>query len=221
MKFIYSTLISILFVIYSSAGLAAEFQYVSPDKGGPRNWQVLSTTDTVTMYEGMDIGAVQVKNLAPGDVLDNLDCKIAEEQQWCYVQPLGGGPVGYVLANHLQPAKAKDGTIGYGTDDSSLRAGQKQFDATGKIPCAKYAGQPMTQCDFSVARAGSGYATVVVHWPNQTDRVFYFRMGMAIGVASSEAERVGEFSATYSQDLHQISVGVERYEIPDAVIFGG
>jgi hypothetical protein len=108
-----------------------------------------------------------------------------------------------------------------GPDDSALRAGRGQFDATGPLPCAMAAGQPMGQCEFGVARAGGGYATVVIKKPDGGTRAIYFRMGCAIGADTSEADGFKPFEAARRGDLTLIRVGDERYEIADAVIIGG
>lgn len=79
----------------------------------------------------------------------------------------------------------------------------------------------MGQCDFGVARAGGGYATVVVTKPDGTTRAIYFTMGIPIGTDTSEADDPGEFGAPRESDLNFVRVGAERYEIPDAVAVGG
>jgi len=114
-----------------------------------------------------------------------------------------------------------DGSVATGPDDSALRAGQGNFDATGTIPCAQYAGQPMNECKFGVARAGGGYATVVITKPDGRTRAIYFRMGKAVGADTSEADNPGKFGTTREADLNFIRIGNERYEIPDAVVLGG
>jgi hypothetical protein len=114
-----------------------------------------------------------------------------------------------------------DGSVATGPDDSALRAGQGNFDATGTIPCAQYAGQPMNECKFGVARAGGGYATVVITKPDGRTRAIYFRMGKAVGADTSEADHPGKFGTTREADLNFIRIGNERYEIPDAVVLGG
>jgi hypothetical protein len=126
-----------------------------------------------------------------------------------------------VPAASLKPAVAPDGSIATGDDDSALRAGEGKFDATGKIPCAQDKGQPMAQCEFGVARTGGGYATVIVKRVNAPTRALYFRLGKAIGADTSQADGYPEFSANKENDLHMIRIGNERYEVPDAVIFGG
>ena len=66
-----------------------------------------------------------------------------------------------------------------------------------------------------------GYATVVIKGPNGRTRAIFVRMGKPIGADTSQADGYPEFRATKENDLHLIRVGNERYEIPDAVIFGG
>lgn len=194
----------------------------APDGGGPRNWVVASTSGAVNLREEASPGAKVLTRYEPGTVLDNVGgCAEAQGRIWCDVQQLGGGARGYVALEFLKPAVSPDGSVRTGEDDSALRAGEGKFDATGKVPCAQQAGQPMTQCDFGVARAGGGYATVVVTLPDGRKRAIFFRMGIAIGADTSQADGYGKFSATKDADLNMIKVGSERYEIPDAAVLGG
>ncbi|MCB0360644.1 MAG: SH3 domain-containing protein, partial [Bdellovibrionales bacterium] len=194
----------------------------SPEEGGPRNWKVSGVVSGFGMREQASTSAPVVALLENGAVLDNLGCAQKENDIWCDVQPFGGGPRGYVSAQFLVPAISPDGSVARGPDDSALRAGEGKFDATGKVPCAFHAGQPMLQCDFGVARAGGGYATVVVKRPDgKPSRAIFFRMGKAIGADTSQADGAPEFSVTKEADLNRIQLGHERYEIPDAVVLGG
>jgi heat shock protein HslJ len=193
----------------------------APEDGGPRNWIVTGVSRALNLREQPTITARIVASYAPGTILDNLGCQRGEDRIWCDVQQLGGGPRGYVAAEFLKPAVSPDGSVATGPDDSALRAGQGDFDATGQIPCAQYLGQPMTQCNFGVARVGGGYATVVITKPNGRSRAIFFRMGRPIGSDTSEADGYPEFRATKENDLHIIRIGDERYEIPDAVVLGG
>ena len=106
-------------------------------------------------------------------------------------------------------------------DDSALRAGQGKYDATGVIPCAEHVGQPMGHCTFGVARAGGGYATVDITHASGRKCSIFFRLGKPIGSNMSEAEGYKKFTYTKEEDLYMIRNGNERYEIPEAVIFGG
>jgi hypothetical protein len=192
----------------------------APEDGGPRNWTVTGVAGSLNMRQQPSTSAAVVARFHAGTVLDNLGCQRAEGRIWCDVQAFGGGPRGYVAAEYLLPTISPDGSARFGPDDSALRAGQGKFDATGPIPCAQHTGQPMGQCEMGVARAGGGYATVVVTHPDGKRRVIYFRMGIPIGADTSQADP-GEFSATRENGLSQIQVGTERYEIPDAVPLGG
>lgn len=189
----------------------------TPENGGPRNFRA---TGAVLLMEKPSISGRVLGTYPPGTIFDNLGCQRVSAQVWCDVQKLGGGPRGYVSAGVLKPAVSPDGSVAAGDDDSALRAGRGDFDATGSIPCAMTLGQPSSSCSFGVARAGGGYATVVVSKADGGRRAIYFRMGRAIGADTSEADP-GEFSVRREGDLHFIRVGDERYEIPDAVVLGG
>jgi len=190
----------------------------APENGGPRNWEVVRE---LNLREQPSTSARILATFRPGTTLDNLGCQRAEGRTWCDVQPLGGGPRGFVASAYLRPAISPDGSAAMGADDSALRAGQGQFDATGPLSCAFAADQPMGQCEFGVARAGGGYATVVIKKPDGRTRAIFFRMGRAIGADTSEADGYKPFRATRQGDLNLVRVGDERYEIPDAVILGG
>jgi hypothetical protein len=105
--------------------------------------------------------------------------------------------------------------------DAIKRASRGEFDATGRIPCARHKGQPAGECDFGVARAGNGTAAVAVKLPGGGKRMIFFKDGKAVGSDHSEADRKGEFRATKESDLFIIRIGDERFEIPEAVVFGG
>lgn len=95
------------------------------------------------------------------------------------------------------------------------------FDATGQIPCAQAAGQPMGPCKFGVSRDGGGTATVVVTKPDGRTRAIFFVDGTANSADASQAEGDLEFTASREGDLTIVRVGEERYEIPDAAVYGG
>jgi len=193
----------------------------APEDGGPRNWQVTGVSRALNLREQPSTKAKIISSYLPGTILDNLGCLQAEGRIWCDIQQLGGGQRGYVAAEFLKPAVSPKGSVATGPDDSALRAGQGKFDATGDIPCAQSVGQPMMLCQFGVARAGGGYATVVIQKPDGHTRAIFFRMGKPIGADTSQADGYPEFRATNENDLHLIRIGNERYEIPDAVVLGG
>ena len=145
--------------------------YVSPEEGGPRNWEVTElVNDTLNLREEPSVKAKIIDRYALGTILDNLGCQSSEGQVWCDVQKFGGGARGYVSSKFLKPAVSPDGSAKTGEDDSAFRAGQGQFDATGTVPCTFSKGDTMKECTFGVARAGGGYATVVITKPEGMKR---------------------------------------------------
>lgn len=192
----------------------------SVDDNGARAF-TLTPGDALALRAQAVEGAEPSGRVEPGAVLDNLGCEAGEGGTWCLVQPLGGGPVGFVPAARLQGAVGPDGAVPRGPDTSALRLGQGEVDASGELPCARHAGQPTTGCAFVVTRAGGGDAAVRVTHPDGLQRLIWFRMGRAIGVGDSEASPAGAFSTRREADLTFVQAGTERYEIPDAVVLGG
>jgi heat shock protein HslJ len=205
-----------------TAKKTTETVYASPEEGGPRNWEVTGfSNDRLNLREQPSTKAKIIDKYALGTILDNLGCKTNERQVWCDVQKLGGGARGYVSAKFLKPAVSPDGSAVTGEDDSALRAGQGKFDATGTVLCAFSKGDTMRECAYGVARAGGGYATVVITKPDGITRAIFFRMGKAMGADTSQADGYPEFSSSKEGDWNFIHVGDEFYKIPDAVILGG
>ena len=192
----------------------------APEDGGFRYFEVATSSGPLNLRDGASVTSAVGARLERGSVVNNLGCVAREGRAWCDVQPVGGGARGYVAAEFLRPAPTPSGAPVTGVDDSALRAGQGDFDATGTIPCAQGAGQPMAECSFGVARAGGGDATVVVTRPDGTRRAIFISLGSPIGADTSEADP-GEFRATRSGDLSTVQIGDERYELPDAIALGG
>lgn len=94
------------------------------------------------------------------------------------------------------------------------------YHATGNIPCAMTKEQPTGSCPFGVKREGKGSGIITVTKPDGRTRAIFFESGKATGADISEADP-GAFGTEKQGDLNIIRIGQERYEIPDAVIFGG
>jgi hypothetical protein len=92
------------------------------------------------------------------------------------------------------------------------------FHAVGEIPCAVAPDQPMGACGFGVRRSapGSGSGAVTVTLPDGNERLIRFEGGAATG-----SNGTGPFGASHEGDLTTVTVGDERYQIPDSVIWGG
>jgi hypothetical protein len=94
------------------------------------------------------------------------------------------------------------------------------YHATGNIPCTMGGGQPTGSCPFGVKREGGGTGMVTVTKPDGRTRTIFFDKGKATGYDQSQAD-TGKFKAEKQGDLYIIHIGPERYEIFEAVIFGG
>lgn len=105
------------------------------------------------------------------------------------------------------------------SNDDALVEGTN-YNATGEIPCSITTGQPTIFCPFGVIREGNGTGRVTITKPDDRTRTIFFENGEATGYDMSEADSA-EFSGEKQGDLNLIRIGQERYEIPDAVIFGG
>jgi hypothetical protein len=132
-----------------------------------------------------------------------------------------GEKASYTLTVAIDAGATQSGGSGDVAAAATQRAGEGRFNATGPLPCARSKGQPMGQCTFGVARAGGGTATVVVTHPDGRKRFIFFEKGKAVGADLSQADGNMTFRATKEADLYRIQAGDERYEIPEAVIFGG
>jgi len=118
-------------------------------------------------------------------------------------------------------AQAKPAAAAASTPDTAMRAGEGRFDATGDVRCAQAKGQPMSQCAFGVARAGGGTATVAITRPDGRKRFIFFDKGKATGADLSQADGNVQFRARRQAGDYLIEIGDERYEIFEAVVFGG
>ncbi len=96
------------------------------------------------------------------------------------------------------------------------------FHATGQVPCARSAGQPMAPCRFGVTRTpGRGNGYVTVFWPDGGNRVIYFEDATPVRYDESQADGGARMTVGRSGDTYQVRIGQQRFEIPEAVITGG
>ncbi|MCB1421024.1 MAG: SH3 domain-containing protein [Nitratireductor sp.] len=178
--------------------------YADGLSGGPDYWEVVNVpaNDTLNVRAGPGTANQVVGALANGDRARNLGCRMIGNARWCKIE--AGAEMrfeGWVNGRYLREAAGAPGNA----------------DATGQIPCSVAAGQPTRQCQFRVSRGSNGNASVWVMIGNGRERYIEFRNGEPI---TSEAG----LDVVYERisDLYLIRMGgVERYEIPDAVVYGG
>ncbi|WP_299845561.1 SH3 domain-containing protein [uncultured Jannaschia sp.] len=183
--------------------------------GGPDRWRVtdVGSGGSLNVREGPSTRYVSVSKLRRGEVLQNRGCRMSGETRWCDIRAAGSGVTGWVAGRYLietapppAPETAAGGPIGNGG----------RFDATGTLPCATAAGQPLRECPFGVIREGPGNAGLwVVTGPGE-ERYILFEEARPVTSDSSD-----DILVAREADLLVIHLGSERYEIPSAVVNGG
>lgn len=125
------------------------------------------------------------------------------------------------IVSFKAPGGGGHGSSAQSRGDSSERAGRGDFDAHAPVQCAEGAGAAWMQCNAAVAREGGGTATVVVTRPDGRKRFIFFKRGRAVSADLSQADGSQRFRATKRGDLYLIEAGRERYEIVEALVYGG
>ncbi len=147
--------------------------------------------------------------LSNGTSVRNLGCQMQGNTRWCEIE----------MMTHMRERGWVAGR--YLTETTSSSSGSSNsgssFDARGALPCAMSYSAPMSSCDFGVVRKGGGTAIVTVFLPDGRSRILHFQSGEPI-----MAEGGGNLTWDRRGDLITIEVGGnERYEVPDAVVYGG
>lgn len=183
--------------------------------GGPDWWQVsgLQQGSALNIRSGPHTRYPAISRAANGELAQNRGCRMTGPDRWCNVRFDGSGQQGWVAGRFLTEAAAPraaevqpGGPVGNGTP----------FDATGEVPCATAEGQPMRPCPFGVVRDGPGNAGVWIALGDGRERAILFEGGVPVSADSPEV-----LSFEKSGDLFSVRVGTERYEIPEAIVFGG
>jgi hypothetical protein len=183
--------------------------------GGPDFWVVagVGSGDALNIRNGPSMRYAVTGKLRNGNVLENRGCRLSGDMRWCNVRAVGSGVTGWVAGRYLRespppprPQMPAGGPVGNGTP----------FDATGTVDCQSTSAEPTERCLFGVIRQGPGNAGVWIAIGDGAERYFLFESGMP--VSSNTAD---ELSFDKIGDLYRIRVGAERYEIPEAVVYGG
>jgi hypothetical protein len=118
------------------------------------------------------------------------------------------------------PAAAAPATPHAGSHDA--RVPGTEFHATGTLPCARHAGQPMAQCRWGVVRtAGRGNGRITIFWPDGGTRVIFFEDGTPARYDESQADGGARMTVGQDGDLFHVRIGTQRFEIVQAAITGG
>jgi hypothetical protein len=136
----------------------------------------------------------------------------------------------YLIQVYLYRNAARKGETAKFTLDLSIGAAAStgdalvpgtDFNATGNIPCARDAGQPMAQCEFGVKREGNGNGSITVFWPDGGNRVIFFEMNTPSSYDQSEADGGAEMTVDEDNGIFTVRIGGQRFEIFDAIMAGG
>jgi hypothetical protein len=147
-----------------------------------------------------------------GETLRNLGCRMSGEERWCRVETPGGAQQGWVAGRFLRETAAPPAP-----DRLALEGDGQRFDATGYLPCSPVTGEPTKSCNFGIIReARPGYAGLWIDIGGAVERFFLFEDGKAV-----YSNGAGELIVEKLGDLNLLRLGGERYEVPDAVIYGG
>ncbi len=196
-----------------------------PDTHGPDFWEVtgIGGRDYLNVRAGPGTRNPVIARLSDGEILRNLGCRVVAGQRWCNVARLDGRDSGWVAGDFLREASRQPGTGGNRPWPGRQPVGAgpwgdgEPFSATGSLPCATAIGQPSRPCRFGVVRSGRpGSAGVWIAIGGGEERFFQFERGRPVFTNTA-----GRIQVERSGDLNLIRVGRERYEIPDAVVFGG
>ena len=144
---------------------------------------------------------------------------MAEGRRWCRVETvstphLAGWTAGEFLRESSYTARSP------APNRNDARVPGANFNATGNIPCARSAGQPLGSCKFGVVRKGQGNGELTVFWPEGGTRVIFFENGTPAAFDQSQADGNVHMTTSRKADLFTVTIGLQRFEIPEAVISG-
>lgn len=187
-------------------------------------WRVtgLAPGNTLNLRTGPGTSHRVVETLAPGTILRDRGCEdTASGTRWCRVHPRGRPEtVGWVSARYLERwTRPRDRTPTPLPGDALVPG--TRFNATGALPCARTAGQPMRDCRFGVIRYTDGGAEVMVFWPEGGSRVITFEGGVPVRYDEAQADGGARLTWRQEDGLFRIAIGAQRFEIIDAIVFGG
>lgn len=108
-----------------------------------------------------------------------------------------------------------------GSDETAARAKRGVFDARARAPCAQIEGEALGICAVAVARGGDGRATVVATFANGFSRTLHFAGGAFLRANATMSGVGTDIDWRLEEGVHRIRVDDQRFELPDALLFGG
>jgi hypothetical protein len=224
--------------ITGATGPTVEGDFADGLQGGPDFFEVRtsSAAGTLNIRTDPSTGAPVAATVPAGTLLRNLGCRMAEARRWCRVATLADpGIEGWAAGDFLVEGAAPDGGVAtplpelvpvpaagnFDRPVGGVMPPGSDFTATGLISCIRGADGAEATCEFGVVRTGNGGGTVTVFWPDGSTRVIGYADGTPAWFDQSQAEGNLEMTVTRQGDTSIVSVGPDRFVLPDAVIYGG
>ena len=111
-----------------------------------------------------------------------------------------------------------------GDDQSDAKVAGTDYNATAEVRCTGYRKHPPGSCPAGVKRNGEGGMTIVeIKWPAGDSRTLFFDKGGKLVTAdTSQADGSAAFppKGMKQGDVTIVTIGPERYEIPDVFVLG-
>ncbi len=102
---------------------------------------------------------------------------------------------------------------------ATARAKSKDFVSNETVPCAQEVGQALGQCEAKVARAGAS-AAVVVTFQNGFSRMLTFSDSAFIRGNATMSGVGTDTDWRLADGIFFVRVDDQRYELPEALVFG-
>jgi hypothetical protein len=114
---------------------------------------------------------------------------------------------------------------GDGDGQGDARVAGTDYNATAQLRCAGYRGMKATMCDAGVKRnQEDGQTLVFIDWPDGVNsRMLIFdKAGKVVSANTNEADGSSKFPVVGKRDGDTtiVTIGPERYEVPDVFIKG-
>ncbi|NRB55289.1 MAG: SH3 domain-containing protein [Salinicola sp.] len=212
----------------ANRGSAAPAKANRPDEmDGPRYWQVEldDATTRLNVRSGPGQQYAVAGQLANGETLESLGCRLNGADRWCHVRAADSGLRGWVAGRFLvegsQPPASSPATGN--TELQGLNSSDHDFDATGTVDCELEPGQPAQLCPFGVIRDGPGNAGIWIAMPPGQDSEdslhILFETGMVTAI-NNGGNGSADYIARKIGDHYQIDTGMRQFVIPEAVVYG-
>lgn len=116
-------------------------------------------------------------------------------------------------------------TPGDGDNQGDAMVAGTDYNATAQLRCAGYRGMKATMCDAGVKRnQEDGQTLVFIDWPDGVNsRMLIFdKAGKVVSANTNEADGSSKFEVIGKRDGDTtiVTIGPERYEVPDVFLKG-